>query len=235
MASQKKAVCGICGKTENAAQMIPVEMVGPQLARWLDERHPDWRSTAYVCAKDLADARRARVENLLVRERGELSALDKTVVESIARQETLASDTEAEFWGQRSFGDRVADRVTGFGGSWTFIIWFAIVVVLWMIANSIAVLVSERFDPYPYILLNLVLSCIAALQAPFIMMSQRRQEAKDRLRAQSDYRINLKAEIEIRALHEKLDHLLLQQWERLTEIQQIQIELIEDLARKEHR
>ncbi len=106
-------------------------------------------------------------------------------------------------------------------------------IVLWMIANSILLLTRGAFDPYPYILLNLILSCLAAFQAPLIMMSQRRQEAKDRLRAQSDYRVNLKAELEIRYLHEKLDHLLLHQWERLTEIQQVQIELMEDLAKSQ--
>ena len=86
------------------------------------------------------------------------------------------------------------------------------------------------FDPYPFILLNLVLSCLAAIQAPIIMMSQKRQEAKDRLRSENDYRVNLKAEFEIRHLHEKLDHLINRQWERLAEIQQIQLEIMEDIS-----
>jgi uncharacterized membrane protein len=125
----------------------------------------------------------------------------------------------------------MADRVAAFGGSWTFILSFLAVLVVWVVFNTVAILSADRFDPYPYILLNLVLSCIAAVQAPLIMMSQRRQEAKDRLRAENDYRVNLKAEVEIRQLHEKLDHLLIRQWERLTEIQQIQLELMEDLGR----
>ncbi len=100
--------------------------------------------------------------------------------------------------------------------------------------NSI-VLFLRPFDPYPFILLNLVLSCVAAFQAPIIMMSQNRQEAKDRLRSEHDYQINLKAELEIRHLNEKLDHLLAQQWQRLVEIQQIQMDLMEELARKTPR
>jgi uncharacterized membrane protein len=119
--------------------------------------------------------------------------------------------------------------VADFGGSWNFIGLFALVLVVWMAFN---VWVASRavFDPYPFILLNLVLSCVAALQAPIIMMSQKRQEAKDRLRAENDYRVNLKAELEIRNLHEKVDHLITRQWERLAEIQQIQLEIMQDLA-----
>ena len=105
---------------------------------------------------------------------------------------------------------------------------FCAVLVGWMAANTVAI--ARAFDPYPFILLNLVLSCVAALQAPIIMMSQRRQEAKDRLRAENDYKVNLKAELEIRHLHEKLDHLLARQWERLAEIQRIQIEMLEEMA-----
>ena len=106
---------------------------------------------------------------------------------------------------------------------------FGGVLAVWMAFNVIMA-AQEQFDPYPFILLNLVLSCLAAIQAPIIMMSQKRQEAKDRLRSENDYRVNLKAELEIRHLHEKLDHLINRQWERLAEIQQIQLEIMEDLA-----
>jgi len=101
--------------------------------------------------------------------------------------------------------------------------------VIWIALNSV-LLLRRPFDPYPFILLNLVLSCLAAIQAPVIMMSQNRQESKDRLRSQHDYRVNLKAELEIRQLHDKIDHLLSHQWERLVEIQQIQIDLLSELA-----
>jgi uncharacterized membrane protein len=115
-----------------------------------------------------------------------------------------------------------------FGGSWTFIALFGCVLIVWILINSVA-LVSKPFDPYPYILLNLVLSCLAAMQAPVIMMSQNRQEAKDRARATHDYQVNLKAELEIRQLHQKLDHILSRQWERLVEIQEVQLELLSEM------
>jgi len=121
----------------------------------------------------------------------------------------------------------MADHVAAFGGSWTFILSFCGLLVIWMLLNVTGVL-FKIFDPYPFILLNLVLSCLAALQAPIIMMSQRRQESKDRLRGENDYRVNLKAELEIRQLHEKIDHHLAHQWERLAEMQQIQIEMLEE-------
>ena len=123
----------------------------------------------------------------------------------------------------------MADRIADFGGSWTFILSFGGFILVWVVINTI-VLIARPFDPYPFILLNLFLSCLAAIQAPIIMMSQNRQELRDRLRSENDYRVNLKAELEIRHLHEKLDHLLQHQWERLIEIQQIQIELMNELT-----
>ncbi len=150
------------------------------------------------------------------------------MVESLARHETLAQDVEAQFQKKLSLGERLADRIADFGGSWTFILLFGGVILVWVLINTIFLL-GRPFDPYPFILLNLFLSCLAAVQAPVIMMSQNRQEARDRLRSENDYRVNLKAELEIRHLHEKLDHLLQHQWERLMEIQQIQIELMNEL------
>ena len=121
-----------------------------------------------------------------------------------------------------------------FGGSWTFIVSFFFVLAVWM-AFNVWVASRDVFDPYPFILLNLVLSCLAAIQAPIIMMSQKRQETKDRMRSENDYRVNLKAELEIRHLHEKMDHLINRQWERLAEIQQIQLEIMQDLSRRKRR
>ena len=141
-------------------------------------------------------------------------------------------DTEQEE--KVTFGQRVADRVALFGGSWKFIIIFAAILLSWIIINSY-LLIKKPFDPYPFILLNLVLSCLAAIQAPVIMMSQNRQEAKDRVRSENDYLVNLKSEIEIRQLHEKIDHILINQSKRLFEIQEIQIELMEQVLRNNHR
>ena len=152
--------------------------------------------------------------------------LEQQVVQSLADHEVLAANIEAEFAGHRTFGERLSDQLAAFGGSWTFIIIFFVVLVVWMAFNVWAV-TRDVFDPHPFILLNLVLSCLAAIQAPIIMMSQNRQEAKDRLRSENDYRVNLKAELEIRHLHEKIDHILTRQWERLAEIQQIQLEIMQ--------
>jgi uncharacterized membrane protein len=125
----------------------------------------------------------------------------------------------------------LSDKIAEFGGSWKFIITFGGVIVVWVVLNAV-LLLDRGFDPYPFILLNLILSCLAALQAPVIMMSQNRAEARDRLRGENDYKVNLKAELEIRHLHEKMDHLLRRQYNRLFEIQQIQIELLEQLSQR---
>ena len=130
-----------------------------------------------------------------------------------------------------SFAERLADGIARFGGSWTFILCFGAFLALWIVINTL-VLSLHRPDPYPFILLNLILSCLAAIQAPVIMMSQNRQETKDRLRSQNDYQINLKAELEIRHLHDKLDHLLSHQWDRLVQIQEVQLDLLSAIYRE---
>jgi len=168
---------------------------------------------------------------MLESEKGELSSLDQEVLESLRQHELLASNVDAEFEQEWTLGERLADRIATFGGSWTFLLIFGAFLAGWIIMNSV-VLYRRPVDPYPFILLNLVLSTLAAIQAPVIMMSQNRQEAKDRIRAQHDYQVNLKAELEIRHLHEKMDHLLSHQWERLVEIQQIQLELLAESGRR---
>jgi uncharacterized membrane protein len=227
---QSHPKCGICGK-EHGGALVAVENVRPELSALIGKDHPDWRKSGYICHADLLKYRQQYVGQMLQSERSELSALDETVIASIAKQETLSEDIEVAFDQHLTAGNRWADRIASFGGSWTFIGAFAGVLFAWIVLN-VSSLFSAPFDPYPFILLNLVLSCIAAVQAPLIMMSQRRQEDKDRLRSRNDYRVNLKAELEIRLLHEKLDHLLLKQWERLAEIQQIQLEIMEEIAQE---
>ncbi len=176
----------------------------------------------------LAKYRKLYLERLLRQELGELTELEEEVVRSINREELLSSNVEANLKEQISLGDRMADRIATFGGSWTFILLFFSFLLLWMAVN-VYMLAARPFDPYPFILLNLILSCLAAIQAPIIMMSQNRQEAKDRLRSEHDYKVNLKAELEIRLLHEKVDHLLMHQNQHLVEIQQLQLDLLEDI------
>lgn len=224
--------CALCGLEKSARDLIPLDVVRPSLLDRIHAEHPDLPADGYVCNADLDRYRSRYVAELLGQERGELTRLEHEVVESLAAHETLAENVEAEYAEKRSFGERLSDRLAAFGGSWTFIMIFFVVLVAWMAFNLIAVQ-RDVFDPYPFILLNLVLSCLAAIQAPIIMMSQNRQEAKDRLRSENDYRVNLKAELEIRHLHEKIDHILTRQWERLAEIQQIQLEIMqEQLPRK---
>jgi uncharacterized membrane protein len=168
---------------------------------------------------------------ILESEKGELSTLEQEVVRSLREHELLSSNVDTQFEREWSLGDRLADRIATFGGSWSFLILFGVFLLAWIVLNSV-VLVQRPPDPYPYIFLNLVLSCLAAVQAPIIMMSQNRQEAKDRIRSKHDYQVNLKAELEIRHLHEKVDHLLSHQWDRLVEIQELQLELLTDLGAK---
>jgi uncharacterized membrane protein len=190
---------------------------------------PGWVEGKHICKPDLALFRRQYVEQLLQDERGELGELDRQVLESLEAGQFVTRNPLNETESAATLGERTADKVAEFGGSWTFIISFGCVLVAWITLNVIG-LSASPFDPYPFILLNLVLSCLAAMQAPVIMMSQRRQETKDRMRAENDYRVNLKAELEIRQLHEKIDHQLAHQWEKLAELQQIQIELLEENA-----
>ena len=221
--------CALCGK--EARDAMRFDAVRPEIASLIAADHTDLKPGDLICDSHVSDYRTRYVANLLERERGELSELDRQVVESMAREEVVARDVEAAWEGRRTMGERVADVVADFGGSWVFIGIFFVVLVVWMAFNVWAAS-REVFDPYPFILLNLVLSCLAAIQAPIIMMSQNRQEAKDRLRSENDYRVNLKAELEIRHLHEKMDHLINRQWERLAEIQQIQLEIMQDIAQR---
>jgi uncharacterized membrane protein len=227
-----RARCRICSK--DARDAVRFDAVRPEIASLIAADHPDLKPGDSVCERHVSDYRTRYVANLLERERGELSELEKQVVESLAREETVSRDVEVAWEHERTIGERVADAVADFGGSWTFIGIFFAVLVVWMAFNIWAV-ARAVFDPFPFILLNLVLSCLAAIQAPIIMMSQNRQESKDRLRSENDYRVNLKAELEIRNLHEKIDHLINRQWERLAEIQQIQLELMQDMSRRKRR
>jgi uncharacterized membrane protein len=196
--------------------------------------HPSWTREESVCLPCLNRFRARYVEDALEAQKGELSALEADVVRSLVEHEVVSRDTGREYEAELTRGERLADRVAEFGGSWRFILIFGGVLVGWIALNSV-VLLHRPFDPFPYILLNLVLSCLAAIQAPIIMMSQNRQEARDRMRAEHDYQVNLKAELEIRQLHWKLDQLLQHQWQRLLEIQRIQTDLMEELAGRSGR
>ena len=225
------SICQICKEPRPSTQGQLADIIRPSLLEFMKKRHPQWNGQGFVCFDDIGDCRKEYVKEVLQDEIGELSALDEEVVESLRQHEIVTSDIEKQFTKDLTFGERLSDRIAEFGGSWRFLITFFSLLFVWIAINGV-IIVTHAYDPYPFILLNLILSCLAAVQAPVIMMSQNRAEARDRLRAENDYKINLKAELEIRHLHEKIDHLLRRQYNRLFEIQQIQIELLEELARK---
>src|SRR2546430_2957607 len=200
-------VCQICKKTRSPHSGMVAELIRPSLLEFIKKEKPNLDSKGFICFDDLGDFRKDYVKEVLQDEIGELSALDQEVIESLEQHEILSSDIEKQFEKKLTFGERLSDRIAEFGGSWKFLITFGAVIVVWIAAN-VALLATRAFDPYPFILLNLILSCLAAVQAPVIMMSQNRAELRDRLRSENDYKINLKAELEIRHLHEKIDHLL---------------------------
>ncbi|MEP7230155.1 MAG: DUF1003 domain-containing protein [Ginsengibacter sp.] len=191
---------------------------------------PDFNDDCALSVSELNHYRQLYVRNLLSKEIGTLTELEQTVLDNI-NQNHLISDEASEIKNPSTRGQRWADRIAAFGGSWRFLGIFGLFMLGWMSLNIIA-LREKGFDPYPFILLNLILSCIAAIQAPVIMMSQNRQEEKDRERAKNDYMVNLKGELEIRMLHEKIDHLLITQEENLLEMQQIQIKQMTELMKK---
>jgi len=167
-------------------------------------------------------------EKLFRRKYEQLGTQEQHVAHHLAQRTHITRNVAQDLSEQLTFGQKLADRVAAFGGSWTFISLFAAVLVIWIFLNSYILITysSDAFDPYPYILLNLFLSMLAAIQAPIILMSQNRQAYKDRVSADHDYEVNLKSEFEIMALHEKIDALREKQWEELLSIQQEQIRLI---------
>jgi uncharacterized membrane protein len=222
--------CAVTKKLRPRKELTLLDSLRPELADFIRREHPALAEDALISKAAVNGYRSRYVEELLREEHGEFTELDRQVTESIANQDTIAENVEEEFESERTFGERAADILAKFGGSWSFLISFAVFLGIWMTLNVVAG--GKAFDAYPFILLNLVLSTIAAIQAPVIMMSQRRQEEKDRLRSINEYRVNLKAELEIRHLHEKLDHLITRQWQRLAEIQRIQLEMMQERRRK---
>ena len=225
-------LCQICKGEKKLNEVIPAELVREALVETIRKTYPDWSSSGFICVSDLNQFRANYVKNVLEKEKGEISTVEEQVIRSVKENELLSKNINTEFEQKLTFGERLADKIADFGGSWKFIVIFGGVLLLWVAVNSM-ILIWRPFDSF--IFLNVVLSCIAAVQAPVILMSQNRQESRDRLRSEHDYLINLKAELEIRHLHEKIDHLLMNQWQRLLEIQQIQMELMEELAHKTAR
>lgn len=187
---------------------------------------------AHLCHPCYFTERTAYAVAQLEHDRGRLSFIEREVAEKATRHVTVAENIDAEFRREATLAQRAADLLARRGGSWTFVITLCAALVGWLFVNSIS---REAFDPYPFILLNLILSCIAALQAPVILMSANRQAEHDRRKADQDFLVNLKAEIEVASLHEKVDHLLHVQWDRMVEMQELQLEMLRALLEQSPR
>lgn len=226
MGKESSLNCSVCGQRKHKSLLLPPEMLRPKIVELIKLKKPDWSPTP-VCFQCIESLRNEWVESYLFEEKGELSHLEKKVLQSFKNKVSISENINLELEQKMSFADALSDRIASFGGSWAFIIIFMTILWSWILINSFLP-TSSQFDPYPFILMNLILSCIAALQAPIIMMSQNRQERKDRIRNEHDYQVNLKAELEIRELHAKMDQLMTQHWQHLLEIQHAQMEMLND-------
>jgi len=227
-----ESVCSLCGKPHPRRALRRARAVRPAVSGFLAEKYPDrWKPAALACPDCLNRERLAYLLQKLAEDRGELSAIESEVARKAVDHLAVAEQVEEEFRRDATFGQRLADSVARVGGSWPFVIGFLTLLLAWTAFNTWW-MKGRAFDPYPYILLNLVLSCIAALQAPVIMMSQNRMSEYDRTKADQDFRVNLKAELEVASLHDKVDHLLHAQWEHLVEMQEVQIDLLNQIAEK---
>ncbi|MGE3800288.1 MAG: DUF1003 domain-containing protein [Candidatus Kapaibacterium sp.] len=225
--------CSLCKEKKPAQQMFPLDLVRPALANYIRSCNPELEEDGAICLDCLNRMRSDYILSLITEETGALSHLEEETAKAVQENDLASRNIEGMFQDKATFGERVADNVASFGGSWKFIILFGTILIAWMFVN--VSFLGHPFDPYPFILLNLVLSTLAALQAPVIMMSQNRQETKDRLRGENDYRVNLKAELEIRHLHDKLDLLLHNQWEKLMEIQAVQTDMMQEFIQKKEK
>lgn len=219
--------CAITGLNYPETEGIKWKQLRPSVQAFLRTVKDDWQDEYFVSYTALNNLLRAYIAELTIQDTKANAELTEHVKNQFEQDSTLVLPVHPDLeHASLSFGQRVADKIADFGGSWTFIIIFLACLIVWMCIN-VYWLSNKGFDPYPFILLNLILSCVAALQAPVIMMSQNRQEDKDRQRAEYDYKVNLKAETEIRLLHEKLDHVIMSQHKSTAELLQVQIDILQ--------
>ena len=212
-------------------EKVSGKLIRKSILEIIQKENPSFTSNNYVSESELNIYRQKYVDVFLTKQLGELTSLEKKVLDSLKDKTTLTDKIDGDEPQAMTYGQRIADKVASFGGSWTFIISFGMFLLVWICIN-IYWLGNKGFDPYPFILLNLILSSLAAIQAPVIMMSQNRQEEKDRERGKKDYMINLKSELEVRMLHEKLDHLIINQQQEVLEIHKVQIDMLNDILKR---
>ena len=217
----------LSGKEFPEKERVSAKNIRQSLLHFINKTHPNFSKSCFLSIEEMNEYREKYISEFLNKKLGNLTEVEKQVIQSVSKNTMISTEVEEDEQ-EITFGQKLADKVAEFGGSWGFIIFFMSFLVVWILLN-VFWLSNHGFDPYPFILLNLILSCIAAIQAPVIMMSQNRQEEKDRERAKKDYKINLKSELEIRELHEKIDHLIIHYQQDLLEIQKTQIDLLENI------
>ena len=217
----------LSGKEFPENERVSAKNLRQSLLHFINKTHPNFSKSCFLSIEEMNDYREKYISEFLNKKLGNLTEVEKQVIQSVSKNTMISTEVEEDEQ-EITFGQKLADKVAEFGGSWGFIIFFMTFLVAWILLN-VFWLSNHGFDPFPFILLNLILSCIAAIQAPVIMMSQNRQEEKDRERAKKDYKINLKSELEIRELHEKIDHLIIHYQQDLLEIQKTQIDLLENI------
>ena len=225
MANKNRATCIMCGKSYTALEGFFIKSLGRDLVEAIKERNPQVRPSSFICLNDLQRIRLHKMEQTINSDLDSNRKInDKLEKELNSNTYVIKNTNEMKV----TVGDKLADLIAKYGGSWWFIIGFCIFLFCWMTANTLHIF-GIHFDEYPFILLNLFLSCLAAFQSPIIMMSQNRQAERDRYDAENDYRTNMKSEMEIRNLHEKINQLNEVQWPHLLDIQKTEIEVLNEI------
>lgn len=216
-------------KLQNTTKISELEL---ELLGYIQSKNPAAQETDEITYRQVLDYRYAYINQLLSEEMNATEAFNENYHEKIQRKDLQTKNLNKALAKQETFGDKIADKIAEFGGSWPFIITFIVFLLAWIVLNATG-LFFKPFDKYPFILLNLALSCLAALQAPIIMMSQNRAAERDRAQADNDYEVNVKAEVEIDSLHQKLDYLMMTKWQHIIQLQQLQVELLTFLQEAE--
>lgn len=224
-------ICHITKKPLNPEEGHRGDFIRKELFKLIKNDYPDFNKDSYISFEELNHYRKEYLTSLIKKETGELNILETEVLDAISENTLLSENIERYFEKKITFGQKLADIIAKFAGSWAFILLFFAIIMFWVGVNA-WLLTVQPFDPYPFILLNLILSCLAAIQAPIIIMSQNRVEEKDRTRGEYDYKVNLKAELEIRLLNEKMDHMMMHQYKRMLEVQELQMDCLEDILKK---
>lgn len=231
MKKNSNKICQICEKELPDKDLFPIGLIRSTVLNLASKKHNGLNNGGFVCYPDLRKINTAYFSELIKKGKGELSGLEKEVLHSLEQHELFSENINKEYEENLSFGERIADKVSRFGGSWTFIILFLLIIVIWICVNSF-IFFQRPFDPYPFILLNLALSSLAAVQAPIILMSQNRQAVKDRLSIENDYQVNLKAELLVRQINTRLELFMKYQWQKMQEMALLQEEILQNIEEK---